>query len=146
VPLEQLYRTPSRNDERELTLGHGEVVSHVLIPPRDDVASSTYEIHHGCGTEPLVSAAVALRFAGAGVRQAVIVLGQVAPTPWQAPEAAAALVGRTIDEEIARYAGDVAVRQATPLSENAYKVQQARVAVTRAILQAARHTAGGQLA
>mgnify|MGYP000176822385 CR=1 FL=1 len=39
--------------------------------------------------------------------------------------------------------GDAALLQATPLSENEYKVQLARVAVKRAILRAAGFETGG---
>jgi xanthine dehydrogenase YagS FAD-binding subunit len=57
--------------------------------------------------------------------------------PWISEEAAAALVGKTISEDVAANAGSAAVAKAKPLSQNAYKVQLARVAVKRAILQAA---------
>jgi xanthine dehydrogenase YagS FAD-binding subunit len=144
LPLEDLYCVPRRDDQRENTLAKGEMLSHVLLPAVVGI-SSTYEIHHGCGTDPLVSASVALSLTDQVVRSARIVLGQVAPTPWLTDEAARTLFGRRVSEDTARYAGDVAVRAAVPLSGNAYKVQQARVAVTRAILQAAGNSRGEQL-
>jgi xanthine dehydrogenase YagS FAD-binding subunit len=66
-----------------------------------------------------------------------VVLGHVAPVPWPAPEAEAALAGKTVSDSVAEEAGKAAVAKATPLSKNAYKVQLARVAVKRAILAAA---------
>jgi xanthine dehydrogenase YagS FAD-binding subunit len=53
-------------------------------------------------------------------------------------EAEAALVGKAINEETAKAAGDAAVSGAKALSGNGYKIQLARVAVKRAILEAAR--------
>jgi xanthine dehydrogenase YagS FAD-binding subunit len=77
------------------------------------------------------------------VADARVVLGHVAPTPWPSVEAERALVGQPVTAQIARAAGEAAVRPATPLSGNRYKVQLARVAVERAILLAAGLPTGG---
>jgi CO/xanthine dehydrogenase FAD-binding subunit len=53
------------------------------------------------------------------------------------------LEGKVIDEAVADRAGEMAVRHATPLSRNGYKVQLAKVAVKRAILSAAGLETGG---
>ncbi|MCC7498832.1 MAG: molybdopterin dehydrogenase, partial [Bryobacterales bacterium] len=58
--------------------------------------------------------------------------------PWRAVEAEKAITGASITEAAAEQAGKAAVAGARPLSENAYKVQLARVAVKRALLAAAR--------
>ena len=68
--------------------------------------------------------------------RARIVLGHVAPVPWPAPEAEKWLAGEVLSEQTAAKAGEEAVRGARPLSDNAYKVQLARVAVKRALLVA----------
>ena len=73
---------------------------------------------------------------GATVSAARIVLGHVAPTPWEAAAAGKALVGKTITAATAEAAGKAAVAGAQPLSQNAYKVQLAKVAVKRALLDA----------
>jgi xanthine dehydrogenase YagS FAD-binding subunit len=80
---------------------------------------------------------------GDTVRSARVVMGCVSPVPWVSAEAEQALVGKTISEQTAQAAGEAAVSQAKPLSRNAYKVQLARVAVKRAILQAAQGKAEG---
>jgi len=80
---------------------------------------------------------------GNTVRSARVVMGYVAPVPWVSEEAAQALVGKAVSEETAKAAGDAAVSKAKPLSHNGYKVQLARVAVKRAILQAAQGKAKG---
>jgi xanthine dehydrogenase YagS FAD-binding subunit len=64
-------------------------------------------------------------------------MGYVAPKPWISTEAEQALAGKTISEDSADAAGQAAVSGAKNLSKNAYKIQLARVAVKRAILQAA---------
>jgi xanthine dehydrogenase YagS FAD-binding subunit len=115
-----------------------------MLPPADAIANATYEVRHGEGPDyPLAAAAAALGIEGGIVREAKIVLGHVAPTPWISDEAAATLVGRPVNEATAEAAGAAAVAAATPLSNNAYKVQLAKVAVKRAILRAAGLEIGG---
>jgi xanthine dehydrogenase YagS FAD-binding subunit len=46
-------------------------------------------------------------------------------------------VGKPINEATAAAAADAALRDARPLSQNAYKIQIAKTAVKRAILNAA---------
>jgi xanthine dehydrogenase YagS FAD-binding subunit len=48
------------------------------------------------------------------------------------------LAGKALNESLAEEAGKAAVDGAQPLSQNAYKVRLASVAVKRALLEAAR--------
>jgi xanthine dehydrogenase YagS FAD-binding subunit len=63
-------------------------------------------------------------------------MGAVAPIPWRSQAAEAALVGKPLNEATATAAAEAALREARPLSQNAYKVQVAKTAVKRAILHA----------
>jgi xanthine dehydrogenase YagS FAD-binding subunit len=138
LPMEALFRIPRHEGERENTLTAGQVVTHILLPPADGIANATYEVRHGEGPDyPLAAAAAALRMEGGVVREAKVVLGHVAPTPWVSTPAAETLRGWMIDSNLAEAAGAAAVAEATPLSNNAYKVQLAKVATRRALLRAA---------
>jgi xanthine dehydrogenase YagS FAD-binding subunit len=144
VPVEKLFRVPRHEGERENMLAAGQVVTHILLPPANGIANAAYEVRHGEGADyPLAAAAAALVIDGGLVREAKIVMGHVAPTPWISDEAAAAIVGRLVSAETAEAAGAAAVASATPLSNNGYKVQLAKVAVKRAILRAAGLETGG---
>lgn len=144
IPVEQLFRIPRREGERENILARNQLVTHILLPDVRSFASATYEVRQGEGPDfPLAAAAAALRMEGSIVREARIVMGQVAPTPWFSHEAAAAIVGQTVAEESAEAAGLAAVASARPLSHNGYKVQLAKTAVKRAILRAAGLETGG---
>ncbi|MEX0939230.1 MAG: FAD binding domain-containing protein [Pirellulales bacterium] len=144
IELESFYRTPRHEQQRENVLEPNQLVTHVILPPARDVLSATYEVRHGEGPDyPLAAAAAALRVEGGVVREARIVLGQVAPTPWVSHEAAQALVGQPLDQAAAVAAGEAAVARATPLADNQYKVQMAKVAVKRSILLAAGYESGG---
>jgi xanthine dehydrogenase YagS FAD-binding subunit len=144
VPVEKLFRVPRHEGERENMLSPQQLVTHILLPLADGIANATYEVRYGEGPEyPLAAAAAALRIDGGIVREAKIVMGHVAPTPWISSEAAAVIVGRAVTAETAEVAGEAAVASATPLSNNEYKVQLAKVAVKRAILRAAGLETGG---
>jgi xanthine dehydrogenase YagS FAD-binding subunit len=144
LPVEELFRVPRHEGERENSLASGQVVTHVILPPADGLANATYEVRHGEGPDyPLAAAAAALRLVDGIVQEAKVVLGQVAPIPWVSPEAAALLVGRPVTPELAEAAGAAAIARARPMSCNAYKVQLAKVAAKRAILKAAGLETGG---
>lgn len=144
VPVEQLFRIPRHEGERENSLAPGQVLTHLILPPAEGLASATYEVRHGQGPDyPLAAAAAALRLVDGIVREAKVVLGQVAPVPWISPEAATLLAGRPVTPELAEAAGAAAVARARPLSHNGYKVQLAKVAAKRAILKAAGLETGG---
>ncbi len=138
VPVEKFFVTPQNDSSREIALLPNEIVTGIVIPSAV-TRSATYEVRQRQALDwPLAAASVVLRMKGATVAGARVVLGHVAPTPWVSEEAAQALAGKTINEETATEAGKAALAGATPLSQNAYKVQLARVAVKRALLQAAR--------
>ena len=144
MPLEYLFRTPKDDRQREHELGPNQFVAHLLLPPPINRDNASYEVQHGSGPDyPLVSASAALATRGGIVTDARIVLGQVAPTPWFSKEAIEAIVGRPVNFETAEAAGQAAVSVATPLANNEYKVQLAKVAVKRALLLAAGLETGG---
>lgn len=138
VRVADFFVTPKSDHEREYVLQHNEVVANITIPTSSrGLRSATYEVRHKTALDwPLAAAAVAVKLEGGKVSAGKIVLGHVAPIPWQAHEAAKELTGKAINESVAASAGEAAVRGAKPLSQNAYKVKLAKVAVKRALLAA----------
>ena len=144
LPIDQLFRVPRHEGQRETVLAPNQLLTHIVLPAGTGRFSATYEVRQGAGPEfPLAAAAATLAIEGGVIRDARVVLGQVAPTPWQSPEAAALVIGRTMDADLAEAAGAAAVAGAAPLSQNEYKVQLAKVAVKRALLLAAGLHTGG---
>ncbi len=144
IPLSEFFRTPRYAGQRETVLEPNQFVTHLVLPPVQDRHNATYEVRHGAGPDyPLAAAAAGLQLEQGRVRDARIVLGQVAPTPWISQRAADTLRGLTVSPETAEAAGEAAVSEATPLSGNQYKVQLAKVAVKRAVLLAAGLETGG---
>ena len=135
VKAADFFVAPKDANTREIALAPNEIVTEISIPT--GTTNATYEVRHKEGLDwPLATASVSLKMSGKTVTSANIVLGHVAPTPW-ATQAGQLLAGKTIDAATAESIGDAAVRGATPLSQNEYKVQLAKVAVKRALLTAA---------
>jgi xanthine dehydrogenase YagS FAD-binding subunit len=138
LPLEKFYVIPKVADEREHDLKPNEIVTEVVLPSPGGAKVGHYEVRQKAAFDwPLAVAAVSLQMEGNSVQSARIVLGHVAPVPWRSLEAERALAGKSVNAESADAAAQAALTGARPLSQNAYKVQLARVALKRAILKAA---------
>ncbi len=140
VNAADFFVIPKSDSERENVLQPNEVLTQVVIPAASKgFRNATYEVRQKTALDwPLAAAAVAVKIEGGKVTAGRIVLGHVAPIPWQANDAAKGLVGNAITESVATSAGEAAVRGARPLSQNGYKVKLAKVAVKRALLAAAK--------
>lgn len=137
VPLADFYRIPTSEGEREIDLRPGEIVTALYLPPPAGERVASYEVRPGKSLDwSLATAAVSLAMDGDRVREAWVVLGQVAPTPWPSEAAAAALAGQRLTPEVMARVAEAAVAGARPLSGNRYKIQLARVAVRRALERA----------
>ena len=135
VEVEKFFVTPSDPNSREVDLKPNEILTEIMVPPAAGAKNGTYEVRQKEALDwPLATASVALKMSGSTVQSARVVLGHVAPTPWNSAEAASALAGKSISESTAQAAADAALAGATPLSQNRYKVQLAKVAVKRALL------------
>jgi xanthine dehydrogenase YagS FAD-binding subunit len=133
-----VFVAPKSESEREIALKPDEIVTEIVIPSAAGAKNATYEVRHKDALDwPLATASVVLKMNGNSVGSAKIVMGHVGPTPVSADKAAAWLAGKTITAETAEAAGKAAVESAMPLSQNAYKVQLAKVAVKRALMMAA---------
>jgi xanthine dehydrogenase YagS FAD-binding subunit len=142
VPAAQFFVNPKEEGTREIALRPDEILTEIVVPDTP-VKSASYEVRQRTALDwPLATASVALAMNGSKVRSAKIVLGHVAPVPWDAIAAARSLAGKEVTEATAEAAGKAAVADAHPLSHNAYKVTLAKVAVKRALLSAVKTAKG----
>jgi xanthine dehydrogenase YagS FAD-binding subunit len=126
-----------QNVRTENVLAPNELLTHVILPAPGTVKSGHYEVRYKESHDwPIAFATVVIGMAGDTIKSARVVMGAVAPIPWRSRAAEAALVGKPLNEATAAAAAEAAVREARPLSQNAYKVQVAKTAVKRAILHA----------
>jgi xanthine dehydrogenase YagS FAD-binding subunit len=145
LPLEKFFVIPNSESELEHDLKPGEMVLEIVVPPPpQNLKAATYEVRQRAAFDwPLAHACVALEMDGNTVKNARVVLGQVAPVPWISVGSEQELTGKSITPETAMAAANAAVAGARPLSHNKYKITLTKVAVKRAILQAAGHSSGG---
>ena len=137
LPLEKFFVIPRAETDREHDLRPNEIVTEVVLPSSEGLKAAHYEIRQKAAFDwPLALAAVAFKMNGATVQSAKVVLGYVAPMPWVSVEASKELTGKGINNASAQKASDAALSGAKALSQNGYKVQLAKVALKRAILQA----------
>ncbi|MDB5802735.1 MAG: oxidoreductase [Betaproteobacteria bacterium] len=138
VALAEFHRVPGNSPELDTNLLPGELITAVELPPAWPNARSRYiKVRDRASYAfALASAAVLLDLDGQTIRAARVALGGVATKPWRATATERALPGRRLDEGSLRAAAALAVREAHPLRENAFKVELAQRAIVRALREA----------
>jgi xanthine dehydrogenase YagS FAD-binding subunit len=120
------------NGVRSNDLEDGEIVTEIDLPNRQFESNFMKFALRKSIDFAVVNCAVARDPEGGWA----IVMGGVYPAPVRSTAAEEAL-GDRIDEQSAQAAGDAAVADAEPLSDNAYKVEIARTLVKRTLLELA---------
>ncbi|MDD5604759.1 MAG: FAD binding domain-containing protein [Dehalococcoidales bacterium] len=118
------------------TLATNEVITEIQVPAP---AAGTKQVYKKWAWRkaidfPEVSVAVIATISGGNVSDAKIVLGGVSPIPWRATNAENFIKGKAINEANAIAAGDEAVKGATALPHNKYKIQITKGMVKKALL------------
>ncbi len=144
VPLEELHRLPGDTPQKESVLEAGELIIALRLPAEAAAFASHARYlklrERTSYAFALVSAAAALRVEGGVTAEARIALGGVAPKPWRAHPAEAALKGVAPGEAVFRHAADAALADAKPSGDNAFKIELARRILVRALALAAAGT------
>ncbi|MFQ5720412.1 MAG: FAD binding domain-containing protein [Acidobacteriota bacterium] len=114
IPLTDLFL---RDGIDYLTRNHDEVLTAVELDPADGWRSTYWKLRRrGAFDFPVLSVAAAIRQDGDGpVQDARIVLGAIASRPVEAGDAAAALTGRTLDDDTLAEVAHQAARVAKPM-------------------------------
>jgi xanthine dehydrogenase YagS FAD-binding subunit len=127
LPMTDLHRLPEDHPEIETLLEPGELITAVELPSLPMAARSTYRKVRDRASYAfaLISVAAALELEGDTVKDVRLALGGVAHKPWRAWKAEAELKGRRSTPESFRAAAEVELSDATPLRDNAFKVELA---------------------
>jgi xanthine dehydrogenase YagS FAD-binding subunit len=139
IPAEKFFVLPNIDLHKENVLAADELVTQILLPAPAPNTKSAY-VRQGEKESfdwPVAEVAVLLQMDGPTCKKASIVLGAASPTPHRATEAERVLAGKTVDEAIARDAAHAALRDAHPMSQNAYKIPLFHTLIRRTILAAA---------
>jgi xanthine dehydrogenase YagS FAD-binding subunit len=135
VAFGDFHLLPGETPHRETVLEPGDLITHVTLPPPVVGSKQLYlKLRDRASYEfALSSAAVVLTSASGTITRARIALGGVGTKPWRSPEAEAALVGKPANDASFRDAGEAALRDARPQSENKFKIELARRCLTHAL-------------
>ncbi len=119
-------------------LATDEIVTEIEIPVQQKKNSQNYlkfRIRNSIDF-PIVSLASVLSSENGVFSRAKIVLNAVAPVPLRMPEVEKFLSGKPATEQVAQEAGEIAARDARPLTKNRYKVQIMKALIKKAVLDA----------
>ena len=144
--LEAAVKTVRPSGERMIPLGDfydtlgpvlepDELVTEIRIPaPAENTVQrfSKFRLRESIDFA-LASVAAVLDMAQGVCRDARIVLGAVAPVPYRAVAAEDVVRGGPLDERQAELAAEAALRDAKPMSGNAYKIEIAKTLVKRVL-------------
>lgn len=142
VSLENFYHLPEDSPEIATVLQPGDLISAVILPARAGTFSphtSYLKLRERTSYAfALVSAVACLDIEDGKIAEARIALGGVAPKPWRARSAEDVLKGAVPGEAAFRRAADVALADARPSRDNAFKIELSRRVVLRVLLSAAK--------
>jgi xanthine dehydrogenase YagS FAD-binding subunit len=136
IAIEDLYVLPGDRPNVENILHPGELIEAIELPASAHARNSAYlKVRDRASYEfALVSVAAALAVENGIVRQARIALGSVAPKPWRAHAAEAALMGKPASDASFAAAAEVAIAGMHGFGHNDYKIPLTRESVHRALV------------
>lgn len=132
VPVTEFHRLPGDRPNIETVLEPGELITAVSLPLMPFATQSTYRKvrERSSYAFALVSVAAALDVQNGSVKEIRLALGGVAHKPWRAFKAEAMLKGKPATQANFRAAAEAELADATPLRDNAYKVELACRTIT----------------
>ena len=135
VPAGSFFILPGQDHTRENVLQKGEIITDVVLPAPLPGGRGGYLKVRSRATWDFALAGVAssLQVEGDIVKRARLVFSGVAPAPWRAPAAEQELVGHKLDADAIGRAAAASIKDASPLSNNGYKVTLLRGAVEEAL-------------
>lgn len=142
IAIADFHRLPGEEPHLDNTMKHGELIVAVDLPASGFAAHYSYiklrdRLSYAFA---LVSVAAALRLESGMIVDARVALGGVAPKPWRDTAAEAALVGRAPGLSAFLAFADLLLAPTRGHGHNDFKIELARRAVVRALIQAAAGT------
>jgi xanthine dehydrogenase YagS FAD-binding subunit len=135
IGIDDFFLLPGDTPDREHPLEHGELITAIEVPAVPMARRSVYlKFRDRQSYEfALASVAAAIHVEEGTVTGVRLALGGVGTKPWRARRAEAALFGQLASEDSFAEAAREELAQATPLPQNAFKVDLARRAIVRAL-------------
>jgi len=146
IALTDFHRLPGDTPHVDTNLGTGEIIAAIELPRRGFSQNYSYlKIRDRLSYAfALVSVAAALELEGNEISEARVALGGVAHKPWRSLEAEAVLRGQAATVEHFSRAADLLLQGARTYAHNGFKIELARRAIIRTLVQAASATPQSQ--
>jgi xanthine dehydrogenase YagS FAD-binding subunit len=135
LTIPDLYAKAWENPEAHHSLSPTDLILRVQVP--DDGRKSAYvQISEKANFDwALVSCAAAAKVDGKKLGKVRVVLGAVAPIPYQVQAAHEFLEGKELNDDIATHASEIILKDASPVAHNGYKVPIAAALIRRTLRQ-----------
>lgn len=135
VNIGDFFVTPEVDRTRENILEAGEMITAVHLPAPGPQTRSHYEKMGELKSHdwPVADVAVVAEMENQTCKKVWIALGAAAPVPVRSVGAEKILTGKEVTPQLAKLAGTEAMKNATPLSQNYYKIQIFETLIKRAI-------------
>jgi len=142
IAFEDFHRLPGDTPERDNNLGAQEMITALELPAKGFANNYSYlKIRDRLSYAfALVSVAAALELDGDRIKEARLAVGGVAHKPWRSADVEASLQGQAADEGSFTRAANRLLADARGFSHNAFKIELARRAIVRTLMQAANGT------
>jgi xanthine dehydrogenase YagS FAD-binding subunit len=146
IPIDRFHRLAGDRPQHDSTLAHGELVTHVELPPATGQAGHSYlKVRDRLSYAfALVAVAAMVHVEQGRIVFARVCVGSVAHKPWRDKGAEGGLVGQVASTEVFSTFADEFLAGAVAQSQNAYKIELARRAILRCLTQAANGTPQSQ--
>ncbi len=145
LPFGELHRLPGEEPDRDTVLEPGDLITAVELPALPPAVRSAYRKVRDRSSYAfaLVSVAAALAVENGTVTDVRLALGGVAHKPWRASKAEQALRGQPATEATFRAAAAAELAEATPLRDNAFKIELAQRVIVAVLGELAENRLAG---
>jgi xanthine dehydrogenase YagS FAD-binding subunit len=141
ISVHDFYRLPGDTPHRETVLEHGDLVTHVEVPPPQARAVMRYRKVRDRASYAFAVVSVAVvasRDTDGRLAELKLGLGGLAPRPWRARRFEQALAGGPVTDDRLRVALAAEFATARPLPRNEFKLDLARDAVVATVRELTR--------
>lgn len=146
IPLERFFTGPGKT-----VLAEDEMLAEIIVPEppkHTGVAFLKFSLRMKDLAVASVAAAITLDSQNGVCREARVALGSVAPTVIRARSAENMLKGKTLSEDTIREAGELAAKEARPISDvrgsAEYRLELVKVLTRRVLKDALQKASGGK--
>ncbi len=137
IPVGDLSRLPGSTPHVETALGHGEMITAVILPPPPPGRQLYRKVRDRASYAfALVSVATIVEKSGDRIQSARIALGGVAPKPWRPMEAEYVLAGAAAADAAFTEAAESALAGAVGRGSNDFKIPLAKRTIRQTLAAA----------